>query len=234
MTQSILKATQVEGLVSGLNAKQPTLVSGTNIKTVNGNSLLGSGNIEISSGGGGDISLPINIGDVNGLQSTLDAKQNGLVSGSTIKTINGNSLLGSGNIEISSSESGNTTYLTDFGAIGDGNSANATINDSAISLAIAYISSTGNKVVVPPGVYVCNPFAINIATYASQGTFVGTDRKTGSIKWMGTRVDLIFGSNSELRAIAEVYACEDAQQKFVNDFVAAWTKVMNLDRFDLV
>jgi catalase-peroxidase len=68
----------------------------------------------------------------------------------------------------------------------------------------------------------------------TEDAFVGTDRKTGSIKWMGTRVDLIFGSNSELRAIAEVYACEDAQQKFVNDFVAAWTKVMNLDRFDLV
>ncbi|MFC7773339.1 catalase/peroxidase HPI [Flavobacterium sp. GCM10027622] len=67
----------------------------------------------------------------------------------------------------------------------------------------------------------------------TEDAFVGTDRKTGSIKWMGTRVDLIFGSNSELRAIAEVYACEDAQQKFVNDFVAAWTKVMNLDRFDL-
>jgi catalase-peroxidase len=53
------------------------------------------------------------------------------------------------------------------------------------------------------------------------------------MKWMGTRVDLIFGSNYELKAIAEVYACEDAQQKFISDFVAAWTKVMNLDRFDL-
>ncbi|MFC4817088.1 catalase/peroxidase HPI [Flavobacterium sp. GCM10023249] len=67
----------------------------------------------------------------------------------------------------------------------------------------------------------------------TEDAFVGTDRSSGAIKWMGTRVDLIFGSNSELRAIAEVYACEDAQQKFVNDFVAAWTKVMNLDRFDL-
>ena len=63
--------------------------------------------------------------------------------------------------------------------------------------------------------------------------FEGRDRKTGKVKWTGTRVDLIFGSNSELRAIAEVYGCEDAQEKFVKDFVAAWTKVMNLDRFDL-
>ncbi len=63
--------------------------------------------------------------------------------------------------------------------------------------------------------------------------FEGKDRKSGSLKWMGSRVDLIFGSNSQLRAIAEIYASDDAQEKFVNDFVAAWTKVMNLDRFDL-
>jgi len=63
--------------------------------------------------------------------------------------------------------------------------------------------------------------------------FEGADRATGKIKWTGTRVDLIFGSNSELRAIAEVYACDDAKEKFVHDFVAAWNKVMNLDRFDL-
>ena len=63
--------------------------------------------------------------------------------------------------------------------------------------------------------------------------FEGCDRKTGIKKWTGTRVDLIFGSNSELRALAEVYASADAQGKFVNDFVAAWSKVMNLDRFDL-
>jgi catalase-peroxidase len=63
--------------------------------------------------------------------------------------------------------------------------------------------------------------------------FEGHDRKTGKLKWTGTRADLIFGSNSELRAIAEVYACADAQDKFVNDFIAAWNKVMNLDRFDL-
>ena len=71
------------------------------------------------------------------------------------------------------------------------------------------------------------------ATDAHQYTFEGSDRTTGKVKWTGTRVDLIFGSNSELRAIAEVYACEDAKGKFINDFIAAWTKVMNLDRFDL-
>ena len=63
--------------------------------------------------------------------------------------------------------------------------------------------------------------------------FEGRDRATGEGKWTGTRVDLIFGSNSQLRAVAEVYACEDSQEKFVHDFVAAWSKVMNLDRFDL-
>jgi len=65
------------------------------------------------------------------------------------------------------------------------------------------------------------------------GVFEGHDRKTGKVKWTGTRVDLVFGSNSQLRAISEVYACGDSQQKFVGDFVAAWNKVMNLDRFDL-
>jgi catalase-peroxidase len=64
-------------------------------------------------------------------------------------------------------------------------------------------------------------------------TFEGRDRKTGELKWTGTRVDLIFGSNSQLRALAEVYAQDDAKEKFVRDFVAAWNKVMNLDRFDL-
>lgn len=71
------------------------------------------------------------------------------------------------------------------------------------------------------------------ATSEAEDVFEGRDRATGEVKWTGTRVDLIFGSNSELRAIAEVYACDDAQDKFVQDFVAAWTKVMNLDRFDL-
>ena len=68
---------------------------------------------------------------------------------------------------------------------------------------------------------------------ASEGVYEGRDRKTGEMKWTGTRVDLVFGSNSQLRALAEVYACADAGEKFVRDFVAAWTKVMNLDRFDL-
>ena len=63
--------------------------------------------------------------------------------------------------------------------------------------------------------------------------FEGRERKTGQVKWTGTRVDLVFGSNSVLRALAEVYGSSDAQKKFVQDFVAAWTKVMNLDRFDL-
>jgi catalase-peroxidase len=64
-------------------------------------------------------------------------------------------------------------------------------------------------------------------------TFNGRDRKTGELTWTGSRVDLVFGSHSQLRAIAEVYACADSQEKFVGDFVAAWDKVMNLDRFDL-
>ena len=67
----------------------------------------------------------------------------------------------------------------------------------------------------------------------SEQTFLGKDRKTQKTKWKATRVDLIFGSNSQLRALAEVYACEDSSEKFVNDFIAAWAKVMNADRFDL-
>jgi catalase-peroxidase len=63
--------------------------------------------------------------------------------------------------------------------------------------------------------------------------FEGRDRDTGEVKWTATRVDLVFGSNSQLRALAEVYASSDGREKFVRDFVAAWTKVMNLDRFDL-
>jgi catalase-peroxidase len=87
-----------------------------------------------------------------------------------------------------------------------------------------------------------NDFFVNLldigttwrSTNDAQDVFEGRDRKTGAIKWTGTRADLIFGSNSELRALAEVYACEDAKAKFVQHFIAAWTKVMNLDRFDLV
>jgi catalase-peroxidase len=64
--------------------------------------------------------------------------------------------------------------------------------------------------------------------------YLGSGRAYGEVKWTGTRADLVFGANSELRAVAEVYASTDAQDKFVKDFVAAWNKVMNLDRFDLV
>src|SRR3970040_796522 len=86
-----------------------------------------------------------------------------------------------------------------------------------------------------------NDFFVNLldmsttwkATSSDKELFEGRDRKTGKPKWTGPRVDLVFGSNSELRALAEVYAAADAQQKFVRDFVAAWNKVMNLDRFDL-
>jgi catalase-peroxidase len=67
----------------------------------------------------------------------------------------------------------------------------------------------------------------------SEDLLDGRDRATGATTWTGTRVDLLFGSNSQLRALAEVYACADAQEQFVHDFVAAWTKVMNLDRFDV-
>ncbi len=67
----------------------------------------------------------------------------------------------------------------------------------------------------------------------TQETFEARDRQTGQVKWTGTRVDLVFGSNAQLRALAEVYASPDAQEQFVNDFIAAWVKVMNLDRFDL-
>jgi len=86
-----------------------------------------------------------------------------------------------------------------------------------------------------------NDFFVNLldmgtawkAVSDAQDVFEGRDRKTGAVKWTGTRVDLVFGSNSQLRSIAEVYACADAQEKFVHDFVRVWDKVMNLDRFDL-
>ncbi|WP_406495995.1 catalase/peroxidase HPI [Streptomyces sp. NBC_01604] len=87
-----------------------------------------------------------------------------------------------------------------------------------------------------------NDFFVNLldlgttwsSTSADQTTFEGRDAATGEVKWTGTRADLVFGSNSELRALAEVYASDDAKEKFVNDFVAAWVKVSNLDRFDLI
>jgi catalase-peroxidase len=86
-----------------------------------------------------------------------------------------------------------------------------------------------------------NDFFVNLLDMGTEwkksasepGVFEGHDRETGKLKWTGTRVDLIFGSHSQLRAIAEVYACADGERKFVNDFVAAWAKVMNLDRYDL-
>ena len=85
-----------------------------------------------------------------------------------------------------------------------------------------------------------NDFFVNLldlgttwkATSEDANTFEGRDAATGEVKWTGSRADLVFGSNSELRALAEVYASDDAKEKFVNDFVAAWDKVMNLDRFD--
>jgi len=67
----------------------------------------------------------------------------------------------------------------------------------------------------------------------SDGVYEGRDRATGELKWTATRIDLIFGSHSQLRAIAEVYACEDAKEAFVHEYVSVWNKVMNLDRYDL-
>jgi catalase-peroxidase len=86
-----------------------------------------------------------------------------------------------------------------------------------------------------------NDFFVNLldmgttwkATSEADDVFEGRDRTTGELKWTGTRIDLIFGSNSQLRAVAEVYGCEDSQELFLRDFVAAWDKVMNLDRFDI-
>jgi len=86
-----------------------------------------------------------------------------------------------------------------------------------------------------------NDFFVNLldmntiweATSEDKDVFEGRDRATGELKWTGTRVDLIFGSNSQLRALTEVYGCKDSQEKFLHDFVAVWNKVMNLDRFDL-
>jgi catalase-peroxidase len=86
-----------------------------------------------------------------------------------------------------------------------------------------------------------NDFFVNLLDMATQwqpvagseGAYEGRDRKTNEVKWTGTRVDRIFGSHSQLRAFAEVYACADSKAKFANDFVAAWNKVMNADRFDL-
>jgi catalase-peroxidase len=86
-----------------------------------------------------------------------------------------------------------------------------------------------------------NDFFVNLLDMSTEwkpisndaDVFEGRDRRTGALKWTGTRIDLVFGSNSQLRALAEVYGSGDAQEKFVQDFVAAWDKVMNLDRYDL-
>ncbi|WP_338870131.1 catalase/peroxidase HPI [Spirosoma sp. SC4-14] len=107
-------------------------------------------------------------------------------------------------------------------------------------LNINYDGSKHGVFTAQPGV-LTNDFFVNLLDMSTawkavadhKEVFEGRDRKTGELKWTGTRADLIFGSNSELRALAEVYASSDAQAKFVKDFVAAWTKVMNLDRFDL-
>ena len=85
-----------------------------------------------------------------------------------------------------------------------------------------------------------NDFFVNLldmgtewkASSDAKDVFDGRDRKTGAVKWTGTRADLVFGSNAQLRAVAEVYGSSDAQEKFIRDFVATWTRVMNLDRFD--
>ena len=105
----------------------------------------------------------------------------------------------------------------------------------------ANTGQSGNGVFTERPGTLTNDFFVNLldmdtewtAASADQDVFEGRDRRTGELKWTGTRVDLAFGSNSELRAIVEVYGCDDAQDLFVRDFVAAWDKVMNLDRFDL-
>jgi catalase-peroxidase len=100
--------------------------------------------------------------------------------------------------------------------------------------------STHGVFTARPGV-LSNDFFVNLVDMSTVWTptdpaaevFEGRDRKTGAVKWTATRVDLVFGSNSQLRALAEVYAQDDGEKRFVGDFVAAWNKVMNLDRFDL-
>jgi len=101
-------------------------------------------------------------------------------------------------------------------------------------------ASTHGVLTTRPGL-LTNDFFVNLldmgtawkAVSDTQDVFEGRDRKTGAVKWTGTRVDLVFGSNSQLRSIAEVYASADAQEQFVHDFIRVWDKVMNLDRFDL-
>jgi catalase-peroxidase len=105
----------------------------------------------------------------------------------------------------------------------------------------ANAGGSGNGVFTDRPGTLSNDFFVNLLDMSTQwaksstsaGVYEGRDRETGELKWMATAVDLVFGSNSELRAVAEVYAADDAQEKFVRDFVDAWTKVMTLDRFDL-
>ena len=105
----------------------------------------------------------------------------------------------------------------------------------------ANVGGTSHGVLTKRPETLTNDFFVNLldmgTAWKSVGdtkeVYEGSDRKTGEVKWTGTRVDLVFGSNSVLRALAEVYGSADSEQKFVADFVAAWTKVMNLDRFDL-
>jgi catalase-peroxidase len=103
------------------------------------------------------------------------------------------------------------------------------------------VGSSKHGVFTPKPEALTNDFFVNLLNMGTEwkpvseaaDVFEGRDRKTGEVKWTGTRVDLVFGSNSQLRALAEVYGCADSQENFVRDFVAAWNKVMNLDRFDL-
>ena len=128
-----------------------------------------------------------------------------------------------------------------FFALGSGaiKEASATVGGLRVLGANADGSAHGVFTAKPEAL--TNDFFVNLldmgtewkAASPAAEVFEGYDRKTGKLKWVGSRVDLVFGSNSVLRALAEVYACQDSQQKFVKDFVAAWTKVMNLDRFDL-
>ena len=105
----------------------------------------------------------------------------------------------------------------------------------------ANVGQSGHGVFTEQPELLTNDFFVNlldmntkwVATSSSEDVFEGRDYETGKLKWTGTRVDLIFGSNSQLRAIAEVYASDDGREKFVTDFAAAWDKVMTLDRFDL-
>jgi catalase-peroxidase len=105
----------------------------------------------------------------------------------------------------------------------------------------ANVAQAGHGVFTHRPETLSNDFFVNLLDMRTQwrksatvdGVLEGRDRSTDALRWTGTVVDLVFGSNSQLRAIAEVYACSDSQKAFVDDFVAAWNKVMNLDRFDL-